>query len=187
MPGPARNKDLIHLIRFDFDAVHGWEFRIPTWFPRSLPTQFFSRAKYGSMEAAYDAAKAARDQLFAEEELPLQLGWQPVNARNTSGLTGVRFVISSGKGRTPAGRTAWCAAWSDEKRQIKRRFSLLQHGFEGGLQQAIAFRMQKTQLAPSPEELAALRANAIQRLMDYFPPTVVAELLGQELSNSDPQ
>lgn len=151
-------KDRIHLVFFNYPGTQGWAYRQPPWLADGAKSEFFSLAKCGSWEVAYAHAKAARDQAFARERIPVHVKvqqWRKAYSLNESGFVGVHLA-DGGAHRKGLSRFSWMGQYSEGLRMVKKGFSVGKYGFEEALEKAIAFRVQKTQVAPTLEQLNQL-------------------------------
>lgn len=162
--GP-REKSMLHLVRLDGRGTYGWQFRVPSWHPQGPLTHYFSDARYGSSAKALAAARAYRDQFFAETGMPLRPKVQrpcgPVGLNNRSGLSGV-FL----QGAVRSGKALWCwgALWSEDKQPQKQRFYISTWGYEGAFWEAVNLRQKKTGVLFTNEALRQALAEGRLRI-----------------------
>lgn len=161
-----------HLVRFDNPRAHGWQVRLPRWHPLSSGdreyTEFFSDSRFAGPAPAKEAARARRDELFAQAGLPLRLKAPTTNKSNTTGLVGVSLAFDSRyKGETAF---SWVALWSEQDGHKRRqKFRLSVYGFEEALRRAIELREEKTGLMFSEEQV--LYALSLRSEVDHYAST----------------
>lgn len=117
----------------------GWQVRLPVWHPLSVGREYselFSDSKFGGDAKALKAARARRDDLFADAKLPLSLGGRTKTTRNTTGMVGV--VLGFDSRRQGLGAFKWIAQWQAKTRgktteQKKQQFGLSVYGFDFAL------------------------------------------------------
>ena len=139
-----------YLKRRDTSTEHGWQFQFEL--DPIKESKWFSDKKYGSREAALDAAKQYRKDFFqtAQElgmvaddgslaggDLPIYIS---LNARNTSGIVGVcRITTRRRNARRP--EDVWAANYrTDAGKHTQKKFSVNAMGERAALLSALKFR-----------------------------------------------
>ena len=121
-----------NVVRIDTYNTHGWQVRITRH--RNRHTKFFSDARYGNSEKAFEAAEAYRDEKLQELPEPLPGTRMAAQARSTSGVPGVRLNIEHGGARIEAD-----AIVEDGKRRVKT-YSLRRWGLRKALWNACKWK-----------------------------------------------
>lgn len=129
-----------NIFRIDVQATHGWQVRIQR--QNQSYTQFFSDKKYGSLEKAFEAARAYRDQLLQALPPPIdptarlqapETRRKAAESINRSGVIGIGFSLKV----TPQGirRPYVQGYWMDtEGRRRSTTRSVKTHGLKGALE-----------------------------------------------------
>jgi len=161
--GIKRDDSMIHLVR-TAKAMIGWQFRIPEWHPEGPGSRFFEDRAHGGSDAALQAARSCRDDMFAKAHLPLRRDVRvEAGKRTKSGIPGVFLKVT--RRQTGGWIVGWAATWQrDQGKQTRAFFSIKEHGFEGALRMAVHLREQTTGLKFSADDLkAALSLEASVR------------------------
>lgn len=148
------DESLLYLVRTDSDRSKGWQLRIPSWHPDGPVTIYFADAAYGGSEGALEAGRTRRHAVFTARGIQMVRHHHETNTRNVSGIVGIAPLYDP-RARDPNALRGWTAYYSEDGRQIKKRFSFASYG-SGALSRAIEWREANAKVQFTSIQLVAI-------------------------------
>jgi hypothetical protein len=131
-----------YISRIDSKDTHGWFFR----YYNPVHSKFFSDSRYGSKDAALEAAKQYRAEFAQKYPRPAAPGFRTkLPKNNTSGVVGVSesytHIRSGSRKKVPCFTVTWRP--KPNVTRVKKFTFTNEHDREKTLKEAIAFRKSK--------------------------------------------